>query len=46
MAQNNIIHKIIFTPRRYVSNFVVLRIFLITENENFIITEDNKKILI
>lgn len=44
MAQNNVIHKITITPRKYVMPEVVKRKLLIAEDGKFIITEDNKRI--
>lgn len=42
--ENNAIHEIIFTPRQYVYPALMQRDFLITEDDYFLITEDNKKI--
>jgi len=41
---NNAIHEIIFTPRQYAYPIIENRDYLITEDDYFIITEDNKKI--
>lgn len=40
----NIIHQIIFTPRQYAVPAMLQREYLITEDDYFVITEDNKKI--
>jgi hypothetical protein len=41
---DNMIHEIIFTPRQYAVPSFLSRNYLITEDDLFIITEDNKKI--
>lgn len=43
-AFNNAIHEIIFTPKVYAYPALMNRDYLITEDDFFIITEDNKKI--
>lgn len=43
-TSDNMIHEIIFTPRQYTVPAMLERNYLITEDDNFIITEDNKKI--
>lgn len=46
MAQNNTIHRIRFTVRRYVKPSVIEKKYLVTEETSpqFIITEDGRKI--
>lgn len=41
---NNVIHIIRFTPKRYDVPYLLTSDYLITEEEDFVITEDNKKI--
>lgn len=41
---NNAIHEIIFTPKKYTYPAIMNRNYLVTEDDFFIITEDNKKI--
>lgn len=43
-TSDNMIHEIIFTPRQYTVPDILQREYLITEDDYFIITEDNKKI--
>lgn len=43
-TSDNRIHEIIFTPRQYAVPAMLARDYLITEDDYFIITEDNKKI--
>jgi hypothetical protein len=46
MAQNNIIHRIRFTVKKYQRPSVIARNYLVTEEtpSRFVITENNKKI--
>lgn len=41
---NNMIHEIIFTPRRHATPSGLSRNYLVTEDDYLILTEDNKKI--
>lgn len=45
-VQNNMIHIINMTPRKYVAPPVLTRNYLVTEDNYFILTENNKKIRI
>lgn len=44
MSSNNVIHKILFTPRRYVLPPSQVKKYLLAEDGRFILTEDGKKI--
>jgi len=41
---NNTIHRILFSPKRYVIPDMIKKKFLVTEDVKYIITEDGKKI--
>lgn len=41
---NNIIHVIEFTPRKWYKPVVLQKDFLLTEDSNFLTTEDGKNI--
>ena len=44
MSVNNIIHRIRFTPKKYVMPALVLRNYLKLENDFFLLTENDEKI--
>lgn len=44
MSVNNTIHIISFTPRKYTAPVILLRDYLRSENNEFIMTEDGIKI--
>lgn len=44
MSVNNVIHVIRFTPRKYTIPVVLLRDYLLLEDNFFLLTENNEKI--
>jgi hypothetical protein len=46
MSQNNRIHRIIFSPKKYVLPSILRRRRLVTETNIVIITENGKKIIV
>jgi len=44
MSVNNKIHVIRFTPQRYTIPVLLLRDYLLLENDFFLLTENNEKI--
>lgn len=44
MSSNNVIHRIRFTPKKYVKPALLNKNYLITEDIKLLTTEDGKKI--